>query len=403
MNNLTLSRRVSKSNLFLQCTIMAAVAMLWPGARINGQLSEIAIILPPVSEQNVTSKTDSTISCSVPLYDKIPGVEGAAVSIRSPHLPIAEMRFKSSAGVWSPWSSCDIFKTDTPSIYIAWFRGGDAIGSIQFELRAAFAGPENSLSILEAGLFVMEDEVLPLLAITPPAPKRKTFPKPDEVPPLLAITPSALKRTTFPKPQIISRQKWNAANPRVPFTPHPFFNKLTIHHSAGSAARGLAEGKKRVQSIQQLHQKVRGWNDIAYHFLIDDEGNIYQGRPEAMVGSHVIGENSGNIGICILGCYEHASANMPCNDILKPKAYKAAVKLLAWLSARYGYDLSVLLGHKDYSGKTSCPGDVLHAQLERLQADAGKLLVDDVSKGKGRGTPYLVAVGAIVLALLIFK
>jgi N-acetylmuramoyl-L-alanine amidase len=39
-----------------------------------------------------------------------------------------------------------------------------------------------------------------------------------------------------------------------------------------------------------------GWSDIAYSFLVGEDGNIYEGRGFDIVGSHTSGYNSVALG-----------------------------------------------------------------------------------------------------------
>ncbi len=50
-------------------------------------------------------------------------------------------------------------------------------------------------------------------------------------------------------------------------------------------------------------EKYDNNGDISYHFLIDKDGTIYEGRPLNYEGAHVSGSNPGNIGVAFLGDY----------------------------------------------------------------------------------------------------
>lgn len=159
------------------------------------------------------------------------------------------------------------------------------------------------------------------------------------------------------KPEVISREEWNAKPPKNNYSFHPYFNKLTLHHAAGWQAWTIEEGKQQVKAIQEFHQEGRGWSDIGYHFLVDLAGNIYQGRPEIVIGAHVGGANTGNIGVCMLGCYHPPETGWPCYDTMTKDTENALTHLYAWISDTYKVDPNVLLGHRDYFGTTVCPGD----------------------------------------------
>ena len=169
------------------------------------------------------------------------------------------------------------------------------------------------------------------------------------------------------KPVIISREEWGAEDPKGSYSYHPYFDKLTLHHAACCSADDLEEGKTQVYWIQDFHQNGRGWNDIGYHFLVDRAGNIYQGRPETVIGAHVGGANTGNIGVCLLGCYHPPEAS--CFQTITPESRQSIVEIFSWVSDTYGQSPSVLLGHRDYFGTTACPGDNIWIELPRFRAE----------------------------------
>jgi len=177
------------------------------------------------------------------------------------------------------------------------------------------------------------------------------------------------KRLDVDKPKIISRAEWGARNPKYDYSNHPYFNKMTLHHSAGWAATTLEEGKAAVKSIQEFHQDGRGWSDIGYHFLVDMGGNIYQGRPETVLGAHVGGANTGNIGVCILGCYHPPESSIPCYDEMTYNSEQSLIQLYAWISDTYGVEPKLLKGHRDYFGTTSCPGNNVWSKLPELRSE----------------------------------
>jgi hypothetical protein len=104
----------------------------------------------------------------------------------------------------------------------------------------------------------------------------------------------------------------------------------------------------------------RGWNDIAYSFLVDDDGTIYEGRGVGVAGGHTAGDNTRSHAACLMGNFE---ARQPTD---------AAVDSLVWL-ARRGLDdrwwVPTCGGHRDAPGAgTACPGRFLYARLPEVRA-----------------------------------
>ena len=200
------------------------------------------------------------------------------------------------------------------------------------------------------------------------------FPIEDELPGL--AKKMEIVSGVIPKPNIISREEWGAEDPKRAYSYHPYFDKLTLHHAACCSADDIEEGKNQVYWIQDFHQNGRGWNDIGYHFLIDRAGNIYQGRPETVIGAHVGGANTGNIGVCLLGCYHPPETSYSCTQEITSESREAIVKLFSWVSDTYGQNPSLLLGHRDYFGSTACPGDNVWIELPRFRAEIFDFIQD---------------------------
>ena len=58
-----------------------------------------------------------------------------------------------------------------------------------------------------------------------------------------------------------------------------------VHHSAGPQ-------QQTVRTIQNFHMDSRGWSDIAYNWLVNDQGDIFEGRGWGIVGGATKNENS---------------------------------------------------------------------------------------------------------------
>ncbi|XP_065277171.1 peptidoglycan-recognition protein SC2-like [Emys orbicularis] len=104
-------------------------------------------------------------------------------------------------------------------------------------------------------------------------------------------------------PTIISRSQWGAQPPTstVPLsTPVPY---VIIYHTAGSSCTSQASCSQVVRGIQNYHMDSNGWTDIAYNFLIGEDGNVYEGRGWSTVGAHASGWNDRSLGLAFLGTF----------------------------------------------------------------------------------------------------
>lgn len=167
---------------------------------------------------------------------------------------------------------------------------------------------------------------------------------------------------------LIPRSAWGAKPPSGPIPTHTL-RRLTVHHSA-QRAPDVAGAPGRIRAFQAYHQS-KGFPDIAYHFIIDRAGNIYEGRDPLAPGSTFTNYDPAGHFLALLdGNYE---------DQQPTAAQQAAlVRLLAWASQTYGIDPATLSGHRDHAS-TACPGR--HAQALIESGALGAALADQLAAG----------------------
>ncbi|MBI5629401.1 MAG: N-acetylmuramoyl-L-alanine amidase [Elusimicrobia bacterium] len=240
-------------------------------------------------------------------------------------------------GIWSAWVKADLRRFPDGRF---WAKAPMQLGPGPLRIRAVGQGQSfERLEIFGVEVFIAGTE--------PPAGPGKKLSRP------------ARRRAV--RPRIYLRSEWGARAPSGAYEPHVPW-RITLHHTAGIQTRAEEDTFREARFIQDFHQFGRGWKDIGYHFLIDSEGRILQGRPQDAIGAHVEDDNLGNIGIALLGTY-HA----PKNDAVSPAQLKAILDL-----ARYLLDINRriepanLLGHRDYLA-TDCPGDKAYPLLKNIR------------------------------------
>lgn len=147
--------------------------------------------------------------------------------------------------------------------------------------------------------------------------------------------------------------------------------KVVIHHTAESGVRDGKEAVQVLRGIYRYHAISRKWGDIGYHFIIDPNGEIYEGRAggDFVVGGHVYCHNIGTIGVAMMGNFETGKPTTAQQNALK--------KLLPELADIYELDLTEtgwyhgkntenLLGHRDLT-PTVCPGKNVYSLLPTLR------------------------------------
>lgn len=141
--------------------------------------------------------------------------------------------------------------------------------------------------------------------------------------------------------------------------------KIVIHHTA--TTKDLNDPKTAIRDIYIWHTLSKGWGDIGYNYIIDQQGNIYEGRygGEMVVGAHAGAGNHGSIGIAILGNFQDNDPPQAVLDsltaLIKEKATMYHIDTEG-ASLFRGVNYPNVMGHRDIMS-TSCPGDKLYAML----------------------------------------
>ena len=225
----------------------------------------------------------------------------------------------------------------------------------------------------------------------------------------------------------MSRAEWGADESlrgRVDANPFPA-QVMTLHHTATS--NGDDDPAGTVRAIYHYHTVDNDWDDIGYHYLVSEDGTVFEGvwsgelgetyeddtysqrcdsggtgadfahmstDDDALVarGAHVGGYNTGNIGVALLGTFTERGRKYTNPQ---PAAVDAAEQVLAELSARHDIDpqaivkyanleneitVDAISGHRDYNA-TECPGDRLYILLPQIRSDVADLVANPPDPG----------------------
>lgn len=157
--------------------------------------------------------------------------------------------------------------------------------------------------------------------------------------------------------RIVSRREWGAADPTKRYTMPTPTPRLWIHHTA--LERRWAAG---VRETQRFHMKDRGWSDIAYSYLVDDDGTVYEGRGAGVVGAHTSGDNSRSHAIAAMGNFELREP---------PQRMLDAIADLARHGRQAGWWGGITGAHRDAPGaSTACCGRHLYKHLPAIRSAA---------------------------------
>src|SRR5690606_31099732 len=132
----------------------------------------------------------------------------------------------------------------------------------------------------------------------------------DELRRVTADSTPVAGAATPPPFGIRTRDVWGARAPLS--TSYASTVKLAVvHHSDSGNSYGPGDVPGILRSIQAFHMDGRGWSDIAYNFVVDKFGTVWEGRgggiDRPVIGAHAMGFNTGSVGVMVIGDYTQAT------------------------------------------------------------------------------------------------
>lgn len=156
---------------------------------------------------------------------------------------------------------------------------------------------------------------------------------------------------------------------------------LTVHHAEGVPSEHPA---RMIRNIFTGHTSAQGRlraADVGYHFFVDRNGVVWEGRDATHLGTHVGStptglNNRGNLGICGLGTFTRQRPS---------RAMRESIAELCALIAEYQGRSLVVRGHREWDGVNGfhplggvdCPG-----QLDSAVRDAERRIASDFAPGR---------------------
>ncbi len=213
---------------------------------------------------------------------------------------------------------------------------------------------------------------------------------------LRAARPAFTAVPNWPVPAIVTRAAWGA-NEGLRKSGQSYdtrISKFVVHHTGTpNDVRDYAGLCREILAYETSGEYI----DIAYNWLIDPNGRIYEGRwaedyPAGAAhigersganvrGAHAIYHNTSTIGVALMGTYDTINPS--------PAMVDALVTLLTWKCARWGIDplgrgsflatngafenLFNICGHRDTSA-TDCPGQRVEPMLPAIRASVADRL-----------------------------
>ena len=188
---------------------------------------------------------------------------------------------------------------------------------------------------------------------------------------------------------VVPRAEWGGdLAPVGPVPAEPDVRYLLVHHSVDPGNEyGEADVAGILRGFVRFHTAAaKGWPDLAYNFLVDRFGRVWEGRTGSIAGPVAGDATGGNQGYDQLCCFigDHQAGDP------SPEAFSAMARLLAALARRSGVALgegatatftsrgsnrhpagttvttATVAGHREMS-RTRCPGDRVFARLPELR------------------------------------
>ena len=211
------------------------------------------------------------------------------------------------------------------------------------------------------------------------------------------------------RPNIVSRAQWGADETWRDPVPRMGTKIVAgfVHHTASTNNYSPEQAPAQMRALYAYYTKSLKYADMAYNFLVDQYGTVYEGRNACtfgdvnpcdgpslpVTGAHTAGLNPNTFAISAIGNYDTKAPSNPAALV------ESIASLMAWKIAPYGLDPNanasmissdtsglskyskgmkavtpVISGHRDV-GKTACPGRYLYPYLPAIRARASDLLL----------------------------
>lgn len=123
-------------------------------------------------------------------------------------------------------------------------------------------------------------------------------------------------------------------------------NEIILHCSATKRSSNI-----KAIDIDRWH-KAKNWKGCGYHYVIDVDGTIEQGRVDDEVGAHCQGRNKHSIGICYSGGLDEKTEKP--KDTRTDEQKTSMYRLVRELLEKYHLSIFDVHCHNEYAAK-ACP------------------------------------------------
>ena len=155
---------------------------------------------------------------------------------------------------------------------------------------------------------------------------------------------------------IMPVEQWGGTRSAVAPGPDQVITHITLHHMGETFAPGR-DPLAYLRNLQSWSRTTKHWSDIPYHYIIDLDGHVYEGRDIRVAGdTNTEYDPRGHALIEVVGNFEEVEPNSA--------QLEAVVALTAQLADKYSVPAQNIASHRDFSKQTVCPGKNLYRYVE---------------------------------------
>jgi len=132
---------------------------------------------------------------------------------------------------------------------------------------------------------------------------------------------------------------------------------VTLHHTGDAQPlRPQDDPIAKLRALQSWGASDRNWWDLPYHYLLDLEGRVFEGRDWHYMGeTNTAYDPGGHFLISVIGNYSRQEATRA--------QLESIADLMAWALKEFNLPIDSIGGHYNYA-QTDCPGPNLRKYLE---------------------------------------
>jgi hypothetical protein len=163
--------------------------------------------------------------------------------------------------------------------------------------------------------------------------------------------------------KVIPRSAWTSFRPDPKgMEGMPRVTRITVHHEGNSPYFGTSVNDVKARLVNVLNGEMnatRPHKDIAYHYVIDPAGRVWEARDLRYEGRHTRNNYDGNIGVMCLGNFEEQP--------IPPAQLAALEKFIKLTQAKHRVARKRVYTHQELSA-TLCPGKDLQKKMGTLRS-----------------------------------